>query len=307
MNDVMIIANPSSGRKNAEEYAEKVKKALMNENRESVIKLTEKKEDISAFAKQASSEAYSSIIVIGGDGTVSELADGLYDQKYRPTIGIIPAGTVNNISRGLDIPNDPVQVVNELTDYIEKKADAGKVNDRIFLQFVSAGPVPETVWEVSAEQKEKYGQAAYFMEGMKSLGDEETYKMDLQVDEEHLDVDLNLILIGVNGSIAGIPNFFDDARIDDGKLYLFGLKRSSIGQKLTVLREMIFNERPLNKTKDIAFTLSFKKAVISVEKKEAYAAVDGEKGPAFPIILEVLPQYFTFLVPAEDQSSGQSI
>ena len=252
MNDVMIIANPSSGKKNAEECAENVKKALLNDNRESVIKLTEKKEDISAFAK----------IVIGGDGTVSELANGLYDQKHRPTIGIIPAGTVNNISRGLRIPNDPVQVVNGLADYIEKKADAGKVNDRIFLSSVSAGPVPETVWEVSAEQKEKYGQAAYFMEGVKSLGDEETYKMDLQIDEEHLD---------------------------------------------TVLREMIFNERPLNKTKNIAFTLSFKKAVIRVEKKEAYAAVDGEKGPAFPIILEVLPQYFTFLVPAEDKIRGQNI
>lgn len=297
MNDVMIIANPSSGKKKAEEYAERVKKTYLKHNRESVIKLTEKKEDISKFAKQASEESYQNIIIIGGDGTVSELANGLGNQKYRPNIGIVPAGTVNNVARGLSIPGNPDQVIEEVADYEEKEADAGKINGRIFLSSVSAGPVPETVWEISDEQKEKYGQTAYFMEGLKSLGDEEIYKIEMDIDEEKLDIDLNLLIIGVNGSIAGVPNFFDEADTDDGKLYLFGLKQSTIGQKITVLRELLFNEGSFNKAQDIAFTVSFKRAVLSLGNKKTSAAVDGEKGPEFPITVEILPQFFTFLVP----------
>lgn len=300
MNDVMIIANPSSGKKRAEEYAEYLNKIYLDQNRESVIKMTEKKEDISEFAKQASEESYKDVIVIGGDGTVSELANGLGNQKYRPNIGIIPAGTVNNIARGLDIPNNPKKVVEEITSYKETKADAGRINDRIFLSSVSAGPVPETVWEVSESQKEKYGQTAYFIEGIKLLGDEETYIIDLEIDEESIEIDLNLIIIGVNGSISGIPNFFDQAERDDGQLYLFGLKQSSIGQKLNVLRELLFNEGAFNQSQDIAFTTSFKRAVLSIKNKETFAAVDGEKGPSFPIIVEVLPQFFTFLAPGKN-------
>ncbi|SFC72411.1 lipid kinase, YegS/Rv2252/BmrU family [Alkalibacterium subtropicum] len=298
MNDVMIIANPSSGKKKAEEYADKLKQNFLRHDRKAVIKITEKIEDVSRFAVQASEEAYQHLIIIGGDGTVSEAANGLRNQKYRPVIGIVPSGTVNNIAKGLNLPADPEQTIAQMSQFKEKKADAGRVNDRIFLSSVSAGPVPETVWEVSEEQKEKLGQAAYFMEGVKSLRSEETYDMELTIDGKKVDIDLNLILAGVNGSIAGIPNFFDEAKIDDGKLYLFGLKRSTLGQKLTVLQALFFSNKEFNDMQDAAFTVSFKRAVCTVKNKEAFTTVDGDQGPAFPVIIEVLPQYFTFLVPA---------
>lgn len=297
MKDIMIIANPSSGKRKAEEYAEELKLTFAAHNRQADIKRTEKIEDISRFAAEASENKYKQLIIIGGDGTVSEAANGLNDHQYRPAIGIVPAGTVNNIAKGLTIHNDPGEVIRQLINYQEVKADVGKVNDRIFLSSVSAGPVPETVWEVSDEQKEKYGQAAYFMEGIKSLRDEETYEMELNIDEKKSTIDLNLILIGVNSSIAGIPNFFDEAEIDDGQLYLFGLKRSTIGEKLTVLQALLFSNKDFNDMQDIAFTVPFKRAVITIKNKDTHTTVDGDQGPAFPIIVEILPQYFTFLVP----------
>ncbi|GEK90861.1 diacylglycerol/lipid kinase family protein [Alkalibacterium kapii] len=300
MKDVMIIANPSSGKKKAEEYAETTKQTFSENNRKVDIKVTESIKDIPRFALQASEEAYDILIIIGGDGTVSEAVNELNKQKYRPVIGIIPAGTVNNIANGLSIPSDPKKVIAQVMDYKEKKADAGKVNDRVFLSSVSAGPVPETVWEVSEEQKEKFGQAAYFMEGIKSLRDEKSYDIELNIDEKKFDIDLNLILIGINSSIVGIPNFFDGAEADDGQLHLFGMKRSTIGQKLTVLQALLFSNKEFNETQDIAFTAPFKKAVLKIKNEKTFTTVDGDQGPAFPIIIEVLPQRFTFLVPKDE-------
>ncbi|MER2063939.1 MAG: diacylglycerol kinase family protein [Alkalibacterium sp.] len=296
MNDVMIVANPSSGKKQAEAYAKKLEQIFREHERETDLRKTEEIEDISRFAIEASEKKYDQLIIIGGDGTVSEAANGLNNRQYRPTIGIIPAGTVNNIAKGLGIDGSPDAVIRHLIDYKKVKADVGKVNDRLFLSSVSAGPVPETVWEVSDEQKEKYGQAAYFMEGIKSLRNEETYELELEIDEEITQIDLNLILIGVNSSIAGIPNFFDEAKKDDGRLYMFGLKQSTLGEKFTVLQALLFSNREFNDMQDLAFTVPFKRAVITLKNKETFTTIDGEQGPVFPVILEVLPQYLTFLV-----------
>ena len=297
MNDVMIIANPSSGKKRAEEYGERVKRTFLKHHRKSEIRLTENKEDIFTLAKEARDKECETVVVIGGDGTVSELANALSELEYKPAIGIIPSGTVNNIARGLTMPNDPDEIADNIADYKEKKADAGKVNNRIFLSSVSAGPVPETVWEVTDEQKKKYGQVAYFMEGLKTLKDEDTYKMNLELDGNNMDAELNLIIIGLSSSIAGIPEFFEDAESDDGKLYLFGLKPSSIGQKITVMQALLFSKETFNEAQEKAFTVSFERAVLTLNDKEAFTAVDGEQGPSFPVEIEVLPQYFTFLVP----------
>lgn len=299
MKDIMIIVNPSSGRKKAEYYAEKMKKTFQKHNRNVAIKRTEIKEDISKFAEAAGVKKYKTLIVIGGDGTVSEAVNGLSNLKYRPTLGIIPAGTVNNIAKSINIPANPLEAIDQMVHFHEKKIDVGRINDRIFLSSVSAGPVPETVWEVSDEKKEKFGQAAYFMEGIKSLRDEKTYDVELTIDGKQFDIDLNLILVGVNSSIAGIPNFFNGAELDDGQLYLFGMKRSTIGQKLTVLQALLFSNEEFNDTQDIAFTVPFKKAVLTIKNKKTFTTVDGDQGPEFPIILEVLPQRFTFLVSNE--------
>ena len=46
------------------------------------------------------------IVIVGGDGTINEAVNGLNDYSHI-TLGIIPAGSGNDLARGLDIPTDP--------------------------------------------------------------------------------------------------------------------------------------------------------------------------------------------------------
>lgn len=297
MKKVYIIANPSSGKKKAEEYAE-ITKNLFEENGQSAkVKLTRKKEDISSFATEACEANYDTVIIMGGDGTVSELIHSLKDKQNKPKIGIIPTGTVNNIARGLGIDTNLDKAVEALINSVEKVIDVGKINDQLFLSSVSAGSIPENVWEVTDEQKEKYGPIAYLIEGMKSLNNKEVYSFEIEIDGEKQDIDLTLLIIGISNSVLGITNFFNTATYDDGKLHMFGLKKTSISEKIFAFSTLFSAQDKFDKEDDFAFVLSFKKAIIRLKNKEAYVALDGEKGPSFPVKIEVLPSFVSFLVP----------
>lgn len=297
MKDVYIIANPSSGKKQANEYSEIAQKLFEGNGKETTVKLTEKKEDISTFANEACDQHYDTIVIMGGDGTVSELIHSMKDQNYKPKIGIIPTGTVNNIARGLEIDTNLDQAVEGLINSNEKVIDVGMINDQLFLSSVSAGSIPENVWEVTDEQKEKYGPLAYLIEGIKSVNNKEVYSFEIEIDGETEEIDLTLLIIGVSNSVLGISNFFNTAAYDDGNLHMFGLKKTSISEKVFAFSKLFSTQEKFDEKKDFAFVLTFKKATIHLKNREAYVALDGEKGPSFPITLEVLPSYISFLVP----------
>lgn len=296
MNDIMIIANPSSGKKQAEDYADKTKNLFEKIGREVVVKITECEEDIERFVQEASSEKYDTIILLGGDGTVSRAGDSLKKETHRPKIGIIPTGTINNIARGLGISTNMNQAVEDFLNYKEQITDVGKINDRLFLSSISAGTIPETVWEVSKDQKEKFGSLAYFIEGFKSLTDEETYNIKMNLDGVNKEFELSLLVIGLSSSVAGIPNFFNQASYDDGHFYLFGLKESTIGDKVSIMTSLLRDNESLNDETNIGFVIPFKEARIENDH-EMNVALDGEKGPSFPFDLKILPGFLTFLVP----------
>lgn len=298
MNDVLIVANPSSGKKQAEEYAKITQELYEENNRQASIQLTEKKGDITHFAKIACEKQYHTLVVMGGDGTVSELVNGLAGESYKPKIGLIPTGTVNNIASGLGISSNLDQAVNDLINSKEQTVDVGQVNDQLFLSSISAGSIPETIWGVSEERKEKFGSLAYFMEGLKTLNEEEAYSVELNIDGKEFHTDLSLLLIGVSNTIFGIPDFFDNASYDDGKLHLFGLKQSTFGEKITTFSRLLTNEELL-KEEDIAFTKAFEEVEIKIENGETHVALDGDKGPVFPLKVKVIPSFVTFLTPSQ--------
>lgn len=296
MKDIMIIANPSSGKKQAEDYADKAKNLFEKIGRDVVVKITECEEDIERFVKDASREKYDTIILLGGDGTVSRAGDSLKNETHRPKIGIIPTGTINNIARGLGISTNMNQAVEDFLNYKEQITDVGIINDQLFLSSISAGTIPETVWEVSKDQKEKFGSLAYFIEGFKSLSEEETYNIKMNLDGINKEFELSLLVIGLSSSVAGIPNFFNQASYDDGQFYLFGLKESTLGDKVSIMTSLLRDNESLNDENNIGFVIPFKEARIENDHS-MNVALDGEKGPSFPLDIKVLPGFLTFLVP----------
>ena len=62
-------------------------------------------EDLASLVKQAVAHSCQMIVVAGGDGTISAVADGLAPSRI--PLGIIPVGTGNVLAQELGIPLDP--------------------------------------------------------------------------------------------------------------------------------------------------------------------------------------------------------
>lgn len=291
----LILANPSSGKKQGEEMALFAKDKFESAGWDCIVKVTEGKSDITKYTTQACQEKKDYLIIIGGDGTVSEVLNTLKHHEFHPVIGAIPTGTVNNIARGFGIDLPVENAVEQLINSRIKTCDVGSVNGQLFLSSISAGSVPETVWEVSDNMKQRYGSLAYFIEGMKSLKNEETHDLIIELDGKSFRKEISLLLIGVSHNISGIDHFFEEATMNDGKLHLFLMDKTTLGEKIGIVSKLMSEEKQ-NLPPEVTIE-SFKTARFSLQNKKAHVAMDGEKGPEFPLVVEVLPEFISVLVP----------
>lgn len=304
MTSVFIIANPSSGQGQADEVINEIENLYHEKNIDPLIKITEGETDIIDFAKKAVEDEIDQVIILGGDGTISLFMNAIKDASYKPIVGIIPTGTMNNLARSLEINLDPLEAAKQIVNGKVTPVDMGSINGDVFISTISAGPVPESAWQVTEEDKENFGTLAYLMGGLKSLNQEKSYEYMIQVDNHEYKLEIDLLVIGVANSIAGYTGFFKEAKIDDGKLHLFFLKNVPIIQKVFELSKLLAEP---NQSDDLAafeqdeeinsFISDFKEIKIDMIDNNTNVTVDGDKGPNFPISIKALPSFIKMIVP----------
>lgn len=86
-------------------------------------------------------ESFDTVFALGGDGLVHEVVNGLMqiEKDKRPTLGVFPAGQGNDFARSLDLPLDPMRMLDELVKLTPETIDIGKVNDAYFAETLSFG------------------------------------------------------------------------------------------------------------------------------------------------------------------------
>ncbi|HKK46187.1 MAG TPA: diacylglycerol kinase family protein [Balneolaceae bacterium] len=97
---------------------------------------SESREHVSELVNQIY-EDFDVIVACGGDGTVREVASELI--KTEKTLGIIPLGTGNDLSKTLRIPKTLTSAMNLLLQGNISKMDVGLCNDFIFLNTLGFG------------------------------------------------------------------------------------------------------------------------------------------------------------------------
>ncbi|SFQ06453.1 lipid kinase, YegS/Rv2252/BmrU family [Desemzia incerta] len=297
MKKIMIIANPSSGKEQSEEYIEKLKSILSETTQEIKVNKTKEKGDAENYAHKAAEEDFDTVIAMGGDGTMHEVVNGLRKNDQSTALGIVPLGTVNNFAKALGIPNDPLEAIEVFSDAQIVPIDTGRINDTYFVSSVSAGPIPETVQHVDSEMKTTFGPLAYFIQGVKALDQETVYPFTLLFDGKEVKEQYSLMIIALSNSVAGIQNFIPEATIEDGKLYFLGLKETNLHQKLVLVPMLFQNHADYSDQVDM---IPFSKAQIRLDKEnDLKTTIDGEVGLSFPAEVEVFPHSLNVLIPAK--------
>ena len=102
---VKLIANPSSGDPlKATMRLEQVTRCLLDLGVNVDVALAHPTKEAVPIAKKAVKNGYSTVIAMGGDGTISAVIRGIAGSDVH--LGIITAGTENDIATSLGIPND---------------------------------------------------------------------------------------------------------------------------------------------------------------------------------------------------------
>ena len=126
---VKLIANPGSGDvSEAASRLEQVTRYLLDYGLKVDVALAKPKKEAISIARQAVKDGYDVVIAMGGDGTLGAVIRGIAGSKVR--LGIIPAGTENDIAKSLGIPEDLKEACALIASGHTRKLDLGQVSTK---------------------------------------------------------------------------------------------------------------------------------------------------------------------------------
>ena len=132
-----LLVNPSSGNQGAVWQLPRIVAALEGAGMRVVLSFTTADGPPTALAAEAARARYDLVIVAGGDGTISAVAQGLLGTDV--PLGIVPVGTYNNIARSLAIPADLAGALDVLLHGQPWRIDAATANGTPFLEVAGVG------------------------------------------------------------------------------------------------------------------------------------------------------------------------
>src|SRR3984957_20160151 len=107
------------------------------------VAATSRRGHASRLARGAVADGFDVVVVLGGDGTVNEAANGLAGSST--ALGLLPGGSTHVFARTLGFTNDPANATGELLVALRSPAESirrvglGMANGRYFLFHTGMG------------------------------------------------------------------------------------------------------------------------------------------------------------------------
>ena len=135
--DPIIILNPAANRGKMDKYRTLILERAKREEAQYVE--TTKQGEAKELAMVAASKGCP-IIVVGGDGSVHEVVNGILSSGSRVPLGIVGAGSGNDFAwNTLKLPHDAVHSIDKAFNGQLVEVDAGIVNGSYFVNSFSIG------------------------------------------------------------------------------------------------------------------------------------------------------------------------
>lgn len=124
-----VIFNPASGRGRGRRRIETYRALLRSTLSHVEFATTSRAGEERELAGRAAREGYDVVVAVGGDGTWSNVADGLMASgRQDVALGVLPSGTGNDFGRNLGFdPRDPAEAVAALGRGTLRRVDVGHV------------------------------------------------------------------------------------------------------------------------------------------------------------------------------------
>ena len=223
-----VRLNPYSNRWNSKARWPQAEAALKSAGVDFEVAISERKGHVTELALQAAKDGFSPIIAAGGDGTLSEVANGLAraaksESEPLGPMGIMPLGSANDLAFNIGLPTDLNEAAKIIAAGNTKNMDVGKLNDRYFINNSACGLEPFVTIKHEKIHRIK-GMARYLVAAVQAIMDKPEWRGKVTWDDGEYEGSLTLVTIG-NGRRTG--GFFMTPHADpfDGKLTIvFGYR-----------------------------------------------------------------------------------
>lgn len=214
----IVLVNPSAGRGRALNRLGDFRALASSEGLSLETWMTEYPGHARELAVRALEEGAEKLVVIGGDGTLSEVVDVLAGSEI--SLGIVPSGTGNDIARTVGIPVGSVRrayrkIMNG--DTIRSDVAEELVSGRRFISFAGCG-FPAIVAEKANSMKFLRGRIVFFVSLYAVVTEMKAFPVSLVIDGVREETVCTSVMVHNTPYTGGGLKIAPGAAIDDGYL-----------------------------------------------------------------------------------------
>lgn len=288
--EIALLTNPASGKRLGSRITAQVLPRLRDAGLVVRNLVGRDADEALELAHQCVSDGLESLVVVGGDGMVHLALQAVGGTETR--LGLIPAGTGNDVARYFDIPRkDTAAATDVVIGGKERTVDLGRVGATYFLTVLAAG-LDAVVNERANAMTWPKGQMRYNLATLSELRTFEPIPYVLDIDGEQHRFEAMMVAVGNGPSFGGGLRITEGAVLDDGLLDVVVIRPMS---KVELVRTYpkLFRGTHVHH-RDYRHHRA-KSVTIAAPGITAYA--DGERIAPLPLTLEVAPLALRMLVP----------
>jgi diacylglycerol kinase (ATP) len=242
------------------------------------------------LARQCVAEGVESLVVCGGDGVVHLATQVLAGTDTN--LGIIPAGTGNDVARYLGIPrNDPQLAADIVVGSFVRTIDLAQAGPAYFVTVLASG-FDSKVNERANRLRWPRGQVRYTLATLAELRVFEPLPYVLELDGETRRLEAMLVAVGNGPSFGGGLRITHGALMDDGLLDVVVIKPMSKPELVRTYPKLYSGRHVTHRQYEHHLVRS-----ITIAAPGVVAYADGERLGSLPLTVNVAPNALRVLAP----------
>lgn len=303
-----VVVNPAAGGGRMRDEWPSFAAALERRMGAFVLRETSGPGDAARFALELSRSDLDLVVAAGGDGTVSEVADGILrarEEGYEGTgLAVAPVGTGSDFAAAFSLPRTAEACAARIAEGVWKRIDAGRVSFlddagrpavRHFASIASLGVSGDIDRVINAAKAKRRGalsgKALFYLFTLRELMRYRFQEVRVEVDgQPPVEARVALVAVANNRSFGGGMLIAPDARMDDGIFEVVIVRGDS---RLRLMADLRLVYSGAHKGRDSCVFLRGRRIAVTPlggsGRNAALLDVDGESPGRIPATFEVLP------------------
>ncbi len=281
--EIALLVNPTAGKGRGARLCEPVAQRLRGHGCDVDVVVGRDADEAFDRVRNRVAEGVDGLVAVGGDGLVNIALQVVAGTDV--PLGIVPAGTGNDIARALGLAlDDPVAAVDLAARGHTRAIDLGRANGRWFAGVLGSG-FDSMVNERANRMSWPNGRSRYNLAILAELRTFRPVPYTLELDGESWQTEAMLVAVGNGSSYGGGMRVCPDAQLDDGLLDITVLGPISKPEFLRVF-PTVYKGTHVNHP---AVTVRRARQV-ALRSPGVTAYADGERVSVLPVHVEAMPE-----------------